>query len=97
LIPQLENSIRYVLRQRNVIVSGLDAASGIEEDYDLNRLLYMPELQDILGEDTVFNLRLMIRAKRETERVGHELNENTDRVVNRARLRYGVGQVINRT
>jgi hypothetical protein len=56
LIPQLENSIRHVLNQHGVITSSLDQY-GIQQEYDLNHTLYMPELTQIFGEDTVFDLK----------------------------------------
>ena len=38
LVPQIENSLRYVLQQHEVIVSKYDS-SGIQEEYDLGDLL----------------------------------------------------------
>jgi hypothetical protein len=56
LIPQLEHSIRSLLAQRGVFTSGLDA-QGIQEERNLNTILYLPELQTIFGEDIVFDLQ----------------------------------------
>lgn len=56
LIPQLENSIRFVLEQRGIIASGFDQ-DGIQDEFDLNRTLRMEELKPILGENMVFDLR----------------------------------------
>ena len=56
LIPQLENSIRYLLQQSGVITSGFDS-DGIQDDHDLNRTLYIKDLVKILGEDRVFALK----------------------------------------
>jgi hypothetical protein len=56
LIPQIENSLRYLLNRQGVVTSGLDA-EGIQEEYDLNVLLGMHELEQILGEDLVFDLQ----------------------------------------
>lgn len=56
LLPQLENSIRYVLNNMNIITSGLNS-DGIQEEYDLGRLLDMPELLKVFGEDLVFELK----------------------------------------
>lgn len=56
LIPQLENSTRYILNQVGVVTSGLDA-NGIQNEFDLNTTLYVPELEQILEEDTLFDLR----------------------------------------
>ena len=56
LIPQLENSIRHVLSHRGVIVSKLDSFN-IQEEKDLGALLYEPKLEELLGEDLVFDLQ----------------------------------------
>jgi len=56
LIPQLEDSVRYVLFRSGVITSGLDK-KFIQEDYDLNRTLRMPEFAQIFGEDLQFDLQ----------------------------------------
>jgi hypothetical protein len=60
LIPQLEDSIRHILYQLGVIASGLDN-EGIQDEYNLNRLLSASEYSDPLiktfGEDLVFDLR----------------------------------------
>lgn len=55
LVPQVEDSLRYILEQRHVPTSKLDA-EGIQEVFDLNYLLSMPELKPILGEDLIFDL-----------------------------------------
>jgi hypothetical protein len=56
LIPQLENSIRYLLAQRGVIPSGIDA-QGIQEEYTLSKIMYLPEIKAIFGEDVAFDLQ----------------------------------------
>jgi hypothetical protein len=56
LIPQLENSIRHILKQRQVITSTLDSY-GIQNEQDLNTLLYRPELVEVFNEDTLFDLK----------------------------------------
>jgi hypothetical protein len=56
LVPQLENSIRHVLSRSGVIVSKLDD-SGIQEEKDLGALLREPKLEELLGEDLVFDLQ----------------------------------------
>ena len=56
LIPQLENAIRHVLSRSGVIVSKLDTF-GIQEEKDLGALLYEPKLEELLGEDLVFDLQ----------------------------------------
>jgi hypothetical protein len=59
LIPQVENSIRSLLDRQGEIASTLDSR-GIQQERDLNRLLYKPYaplLEHILGEDLIFDLR----------------------------------------
>ena len=56
LLPQVENSIRYLLEQRDVTVSRLDA-DGIQDERPLNDILYCPEVDEIFGEDVAFDLR----------------------------------------
>lgn len=56
LVPQLENSIRHVLSRSGVIVSKLDGY-GIQEEKDLGALLREPKLEELLGEDLVFDLQ----------------------------------------
>lgn len=60
LIPQLEESVRYILYQLRVITSGLDD-DGIQDEYNLNRMLSASEfskpLERVIGEDFVFDLR----------------------------------------
>lgn len=63
LIPQIENSIRELLwRKQGVITSKLQ--NGLQHEYDLNKMLYLPEITSILDEDTLFDLRgLLIEDK----------------------------------
>lgn len=67
LIPQVENSIRHLLEQRGVTVSRLDD-QGIQDERHLNDLLYCPEVEEIFGEDTAFDLRGLL-----VERYGSNL------------------------
>ncbi len=67
LIPQFENSIRHVLTQRGVITSGIDS-KGIQDERSLNKTLYLPEMQNIFGEDLIFDLQGLL-----TERFGANL------------------------
>ena len=62
IIPQFEHSVRYVLAQRGIITSSIDA-EGIQKDYDLNSTLYLPVLKEILGENTVFHLQHLLVEK----------------------------------
>ena len=56
LIPQLESSIRYLLTQWGVIPSSLDS-EGIQAEYTLSKIIYFPEMKEILGEDITFDLQ----------------------------------------
>jgi len=67
LIPQFENSIRYVLAQRGVITSGINP-NGIQNEHSLNTTLYLQEMHDIFGEDITFDLQGLL-----TERFGANL------------------------
>ncbi len=62
LIPQLENSFRYLLMQNNIITSNLEDDS-IQEEYTLNKLLYMPELKEIFGDDLMFDLQGLLNER----------------------------------
>ena len=74
LVPQLEESIRYLLSQNGVIASALDD-SGIQEEIDLNRTLcwskYTEPLSKMLNEDLVFELRSLL-----VERFGANLRND---------------------
>ena len=56
LVPQLENSLGYVLALNAVVTSKLDSRL-IQEERDLGSLLSLPEVTEIFGEDFVFELR----------------------------------------
>ncbi len=74
LIPQFENSVRYVLAQRGVITSGIDS-EGIQDEYSLNKTLPFPEMIDIFGEDITFDLQglLIERGTNLRNRMAHGL------------------------
>lgn len=59
LIPQLENSLRHLLAQHDLMVTGDN--QRIEYEYLLGKILYenpfRPTLEDILGEDILFDLQ----------------------------------------
>jgi len=56
LVPQVENSLRYVLALNGVVTSKLDSRL-IQEERDLSSLLSLPEVTEIFGGDFVFELR----------------------------------------
>ncbi len=59
LVPQVEHSLRYLLAQAGAVTSTLTSDS-VQEEYDLNRILFMPELRAIFDEDLIFNLRALL-------------------------------------
>lgn len=71
LIPQVESSVRYVLQQHGVITSTLES-DGTQKERDLNQLLWMPEVENIFGEDMLFDLRGIL-----IERFGHNLRNES--------------------
>jgi len=56
LIPQIENSIRNLLTRNGVITSSLNS-EGIQEEFDINKLLDMPETAKIFHEALIFGLK----------------------------------------
>lgn len=81
LVPQVENSLRHLLRQVGEITSRLDA-DDTEDEHLLSRLLDNAKLAEIIGEDTVFDLRGLLN-----ERPGANLrNELAHGMVNDYRL-----------
>lgn len=56
LIPQIENSMRHILRGKGVITSGIDS-NGIQDERSLNDTLYHPEINEVFGHDIVFDLQ----------------------------------------
>jgi len=59
LIPQIENSVRYIMWRRGIITSGLDD-SGIQNEHNLNSTLYRPEIASIFDENTLFDLKCLL-------------------------------------
>lgn len=68
LVPQLENSLRHILNQRGSITS---KSGSIQDDALLGEILRMPELLEILGQDTVFALRGLL-----VERMGSNIRND---------------------
>ena len=67
LIPQLEHLLRHHLNLDGVITSSMND-SGIQQEFDLNRLLIMSETEKLLGVDLCFLFRVLF-----TERHGYNL------------------------
>ncbi|NJR26418.1 MAG: DUF4209 domain-containing protein [Richelia sp. CSU_2_1] len=59
LIPQIENSVRYIMWRRGIITSGLDD-SGIQNEHNLNSTLNRPEITSIFDENTLFDLKCLL-------------------------------------
>ncbi len=59
LIPQIENSVRYLLSQKGEITSGLDT-SGIQNEHNLNDTLYRKATIAMFGENLVFDLKCLL-------------------------------------
>ena len=60
LIPQLENSLRYVLEQRGIVPYTNDTETGVSKAWTLEAMLKRQELIDDLGEDVIFDLRCLL-------------------------------------
>ena len=56
LIPQFENSIRYILTQSGHITSALDS-DGVQDERSLNTTLYLPEIKKVIDENILFDLQ----------------------------------------
>jgi hypothetical protein len=71
LIPQVEASIRHVLNQYGIITSTLDS-DGTQQERDLNQLLWIPDVERIIGANILFDLRGLL-----IERFGHNLRNES--------------------
>jgi len=58
LIPQLENLVRFHLKQHGVKTTNLDI-NGIENENGLSTLAELPEIKDIFGEDLSFEIKAL--------------------------------------
>ena len=67
LIPQIENSVRYLLSKRGAITSGIDNKNnGIQQENNLNTTLFpskYPQITSIFDEDTLFELQGLLVEK----------------------------------
>ena len=67
LIPQIENSVRYLLSNRGAITSGIDNKNnGIQQENNLNTTLFpskYPQITSIFDEDTLFELQGLLVEK----------------------------------
>ncbi|MFL9908899.1 DUF4209 domain-containing protein [Paraburkholderia sp. RL17-337-BIB-A] len=58
LVPQIENMIRYHLKQAGAKTTTLDAV-GIEMENGMSTLVDMPEMRDIFSDDLIFELKAL--------------------------------------
>jgi hypothetical protein len=80
LIHQMEHSIRELLKQHGVRVTGL-SREGIQMERNLNTLLYDEKLRELLGNDLVFALQSLLVEKFGPDlrnRVAHGLMDYRD-------------------
>jgi len=56
LIPQIENTMRYILRKNGALTSNIDS-EGIQDERSLNDTLFRPEIIEIFGDDIIFDLQ----------------------------------------
>lgn len=56
LIPQIENSLRFLLRKKGIVTSKIDS-NGIQNERNLNDILYISETEEIFGKDIIFDLQ----------------------------------------
>jgi hypothetical protein len=59
LVPQIENSIRVILKQSGVNTVLINR-TGLDEERDLGWLLQQPKTKELFGEDTPFVLRALL-------------------------------------
>lgn len=59
LVPQLENSLRYVLQQVGVETTTLNT-HGLQEHLRIGTILDHPKLRETLGEDAVLDLQALL-------------------------------------
>lgn len=67
LIPQIENSIRHIIRAKGALTSGVDS-NGIQDERSLNDTLFTPEIEEAFGPDIIFDLQGIL-----VERLGANL------------------------
>ncbi|MFO5472108.1 MAG: DUF4209 domain-containing protein, partial [Dolichospermum sp.] len=85
LIPQIENSVRYLLSNRGAITSGIDNKNnGIQKEDNLNTTLFpskYPQITSIFDENTLFDLQGLLIEKSGSNlrnRMAHGLINDND-------------------
>jgi hypothetical protein len=87
LVPQIEQSIRYLLTLFGVIPYGLDD-NMIQDAYLLDAVLRRPETTSILGEEIVFDLKTLL-----VSRFGSNLRNRLSHGLMKAPQFYGTASV----
>lgn len=93
LIPQLEHSLRHVLTQAGVITSGHDDPTGIQDDHNINKLLYREELKSLFSDNLVFSMRVALVERwgyNLRNRLAHGLLDESDCYSDAARYVWGL-------
>ncbi|MHB9075086.1 MAG: DUF4209 domain-containing protein [Desulfobaccales bacterium] len=62
LIPQIENSMRFLLAKKGVVTSSIDS-NGIQNERNLNDTLYASEIEEIFGTNIIFDLQGLLVEK----------------------------------
>ena len=72
LVPQIEHSLRRVLKNHGVYTLVVDGSTGVESEKGLGALLAMPEAADALGAELHFELKALL-----IEQQGDNLRHDT--------------------
>jgi len=59
LVPQIENSVRYILTRSGIITSNI-STDGIQDEKTLKIMLLHEKTKEIFGEDIIFDLRCIL-------------------------------------
>lgn len=60
LIPQLEHSLRHVLAEMGMVTSSFVDPTGIQDEHNINALLYREELKSLFGDNLLFSLKVAL-------------------------------------
>lgn len=93
LLPQLEHSLRHTLAQAGVITSGFDDPTGIQDEHNINSLLYREELKSIFGDNLTFSMKVALVEQwgyNLRNRMAHGLLDESDCFSAAARYAWGL-------